>query len=93
MQQWDGSAIDCDYTGDINPDGEAHGIGKAVCPENNASFDGQFMFDVVHGKRKSRDPILYQLPVEIFTWANFGTAIYEYRQGDLHGKEVLFIEG
>lgn len=80
VQQWDGSAIDCDYTGDINPDGEAHGIGKAVCPENNASFDGQFMFDVVHGK-------------QLFKWANFGTAIYEYRQGDLHGKEVLFIEG
>ena len=51
------------------------------------------MFDVVHGKRKSRDLFLNVVSVEIFDWANFGTAIYEYRQGDLHGKEVLFIEG
>ena len=58
VMQWDGKYIDCEYTGDLSPDGEAHGIGKATCAESekDVEFDGQFMFDVVHGKRKAKDP-------------------------------------
>ena len=93
VMMWDGNVIDCEYVGDLNPDGEAHGIGKATCEENDSSFDGQFMFDVAHGKRKQRTPDLNLITIELFTWPDFGIAIYEYRQGELHGKECLFVEG
>ena len=55
VQQWDGSYIDCEYEGDLNPDGEAHGVGMASCPEIDASFEGQFMSDEIHGKCKKED--------------------------------------
>ena len=40
VMQYDGNYVDCEYTGDLSPDGEAHGIGKATCAENSAEFDG-----------------------------------------------------
>ena len=53
VQMWDGSKANCQYKGEVNPNGEAHGIGKASkCSYRNAEIDGQFMFGVAHGKCK-----------------------------------------
>ena len=53
VQMWNGSKASCQYEGEINPDGEAHGIGRASkCSYLNAAIEGQFMFGVTHGKRK-----------------------------------------
>ena len=54
VSMWEGTIAVCQYDGEVNPDGEPHGVGTATkCSYRNAEFEGHFMFGVAHGKGKT----------------------------------------
>ena len=54
IKMWDGTMSICNYEGEVNLSGEAHGLGKALdCSYRNANTEGLFMFGEAHGTRKT----------------------------------------
>ena len=63
----------CDYVGEVNSSGQAHGYGTATC--DDGSLKGTFMYGQAHGKLVVKRP-------------DTGFSVYEVRKGIRHGKET-----
>ena len=67
--------LNCQYAGEVNANGEAHGEGVGTCEEGTKTVTGTFMRGQPHGV------ILVQRP-------DGAESTYEVRGGVRHGKET-----
>lgn len=70
----------CQYVGEVNAAGQAHGWGRGTC-EHGVAVEGMFMCGAAHGQ------LFLTWPPKLHNW--HGLSTYEFRQGIRHGKETF----
>ena len=69
--------MDCNYAGEVNADGQAHGEGVGTCTTvaGEKTVEGTFMFGVPHGVIRVERP-------------DGAVSTYEMRENNRYGKET-----